>query len=62
MADRDLAYPLSANVAETPTTRKISVEGDQGMRDNDRDGKDDRGLREGAPAPVLDGREASHPA
>jgi tetratricopeptide (TPR) repeat protein len=51
--------PLCANVAETPTTRKISVEGDRGIRDDEWDGEDDRGLSEGAPAPVHDRREAA---
>jgi len=53
---------LSANVAETPASPKISVEGDRGMHDDKSDGEIDRGVREGDAAPVLDGRKGQDPA
>jgi NAD(P)-dependent dehydrogenase (short-subunit alcohol dehydrogenase family) len=53
---------LSANVAETPASPKISVEGGRGMHDDKSDGEADRGLVEGAEAPVDDGREDQDPA
>ena len=49
---------LSANVAETPASPKISVEGDRGMNDDKSDGETDRGVVEGNTAAILDGREA----
>ena len=55
-------HALSANVAETPASPKISVEGDRGMHDDKSDGEADRGLVEGAEAPVHDGREDQDPA
>ncbi|MDB4962527.1 MAG: hypothetical protein JWP01_2526 [Myxococcales bacterium] len=53
---------LSANVAETPASPKISVEGGRGMHDDKSDGEADRGLVEGAQAPIHDGRKDQDPA
>ncbi len=63
-ARRREGVPLSANVRETPTPRKFSVEGESGSEDVDQpggptDGGGDRGGGEGGPAAVHGRREAA---
>lgn len=52
MAERDRAAALAANVAETPTSPELSVEGEPGSYDDESDGEADRGIREGDEASV----------
>src|SRR5437899_4561041 len=60
----DVGETLSANVDETPTPRKFSVEGESGFQDvhghgDVRDDHGDRGGGEGAAAPVHGDGEAA---
>src|SRR5439155_8885207 len=56
----EVEVPLSANMSETATPRKFSVEGEQGLEDDERTGTSprwtgDRGDGEGDPTAVYGG-------